>query len=94
MAETAEVVALSAAVGALGGWLIHLILSSHGGKVEGMTREKDNKRGNEELDTYDRKVENRFDKEVRAKQVQGGEDNGRPPKLGNSHADDGGDHKF
>lgn len=59
-----------------------------------MTRDKDNKAGNNELETYDRKVESRYDKEVRAKQVQGGAENGNPPKLGKSHADDGGDHKF
>jgi hypothetical protein len=57
-----------------------------------MTREEDRKRGNDELpNDYDQKVENRFDKEARAKANPDGSINGR--RMGKSHADDGGKHR-
>jgi len=52
-----------------------------------MTREPDRKRGNDELDDYSQKVEDRFDKEARAKVRPDGSINGR--KMGRSHATDG-----
>lgn len=61
-----------------------------------MTRDNDNKKGNNDLPPggYEAKVEDRYTKEAKAKQQQGGEETGIPPKLGKSHADDGGDHRF
>lgn len=53
-----------------------------------MTREENRKRGNDELpDKYDQKVEDRFDKEARAKTRPDGEIDSR--RMGQSHADDG-----
>jgi hypothetical protein len=65
-----------------------------------MTRKKDDKMGNPEFEgneprerRYNEKVEARFTKEATAKGTQG--DGGRvPPKIGKSHADDGGEHRF
>lgn len=99
LAETAEVVALSAAVGALGGLAVHLILGSHGGKVEGMTRQNDDKAGNNEFEgsepkeaKYNAKVEARFTKQAKATAGQDGQMDSR--KIDKSHADDGGEHRF
>jgi hypothetical protein len=65
-----------------------------------MTRRNDDKAGNNEFEgnepkerRYNEKVEARFTKEATAKQVQGG-DGKTPPKVGGSHADDGGEHRF
>jgi hypothetical protein len=65
-----------------------------------MTRKDDDKRGNREFEgsdpqeaEYGRKVEARFTKEATAKGQQG--DRGRVSgRVGKSHADDGGEHKF
>jgi len=65
-----------------------------------MTRKDDDKRGNREFEgsepheaEYGRKVEARFTKEANAKGVQG--DRGQVSrKVGKSHADDGGEHRF
>jgi hypothetical protein len=51
-----------------------------------MTKGENDKRGNKDLDNeYDRKVEARYTKEAKAKQVRGGKLNGYPPKMGTSH---------
>lgn len=65
-----------------------------------MTRRNDDKRGNPEFSgsdpqeaEYGRKVEARFTKEANAKSQQG--DGGRVSrKVGKTHADDGGEHRF
>lgn len=61
-----------------------------------MTRSEDDKMGNQDLPPggYDAKVEDRYTKDAKAKQQQGGRKSGAPPKLNNTHADDGGEHKF
>lgn len=65
-----------------------------------MTRRNDDKRGNNEFEgneskerTYNEKVERRFTKEATAKTVQGGGET-VSRKIGKSHADDGGEHRF
>lgn len=60
-----------------------------------MTRENDRKMGtskDEKLDTYDQRVETRFDKIARAKQGPDGSiDKAIQTPM---HADDGGDHPY
>ena len=57
-------------------------------KEENVTKDKDNKIGNNELDNHSRKVEARFDKDARAKLKQGS-DGKVPPNVNTSHATDG-----
>lgn len=56
-----------------------------------MTRDEDDKRGNDELDEFGRKIEARFTKQARATQKQDGKIDSR--KIDKSHHHDGGEHK-